>query len=104
MEVSPAAKALAADKLKQVLVVKETSDEERARIAKEPVSLIQEIVKSKQEEARKILKQKEDEAKQEIDRIVSIKKEEDSKAEKELKNRVLRFSDQNVGKSGSAGV
>ena len=44
---SPAAKALASDKLKQVLIVKETSDEERAKIAKEPVSMIQDIVKKK---------------------------------------------------------
>ena len=78
IEVSPQAKALAEDKLKQVFVVQDdTPDPEKVKIAKEPVSYIQEIVKKKKEEAKEILAIKEEEAKKEIDKIVRIKKDWD---------------------------
>ena len=82
IEVSPQAKALAEDKLKQVFVVQDdTPDPEKVKIAKEPVSYIQEIVKKKQEEAKEILAIKEEEAKKEIDKIVRIKKDWDKMQE-----------------------
>ena len=54
-------------------------NKEAAKIAKSPASFIQDIVNKKQEEAKEILKIKEEEAKKEIDRIVAIKKEADKK-------------------------
>ena len=101
IEVSPQAKALAEDKLKQVFVVQDdTPDPEKVKIAKEPVSYIQEIVKRKQAEAKEILAIKEEEAKKEIDKIVRIKKDWDNMQEEQKKNKKRTNStDTNVDKA-----
>ena len=79
IDISPSSKVLAEDKLRQIFVVDNPENKEAEKIAKSPASYIQEIVNTKQEEAKEILKIKEAEAQKEIDRVVAIKKEADKK-------------------------
>ena len=71
LEVSPQARALTEEKVRQLFVVQDNQNiAENLKLANAPGSAIQDIVKKKQEEAQEIVKIKEEEAKKEIDRIV----------------------------------
>lgn len=88
IQISPQAKAAAEDKLKQVFVLQDdTPEQDKVKMAKEPVKYIQDIVKKKKEEAQEILRIKEEEAKKEIDRVVRIKKDWDKKQDQEKKDK-----------------
>ena len=85
LEISPQARALTEDKVRQLFVVQDQTNPEAVKLANAPASAIQDIVKKKQEEAQEIVKIKEEEAKKEIDRIVQIKKDYETKKADELK-------------------
>lgn len=85
LDVSPQARALTEDKVRQLFVVQDQQTADNLKIANAPASAIQDIVKRKQEEAQEIVKIKEEEAKKKIDSIVQIKKDYEAKKAEELK-------------------
>ena len=85
VEVSPAARLVAENRVRHVLVDERTPVINKEEIAKSPVESIQKVVKESQKRAQELLSKEEERAKEEIDEIVKIKKNWDEMSEADKK-------------------